>query len=689
MKFSYALLGYVLLFGVVFSLPTLAVNKVKAPRGTLSVFAGGLSGQGYRDGNVAVARFSYPTGLAADRSGAVFVADSRNCVIRRIAGDGTVSTYAGMFGRIGSADGQGTVAEFNLPVDVAVDAAGNVYVADNGNSTIRKIDRNRAVTTLAGIAKKTGSADGMGSAALFNGPSALVVDARGNIYVADSGNNTIRKITPTGEVTTFAGKAGASGSVDGKGPESLFSGPSGLAIDSAGNLYVADTGNQVIRRISSDSMVSTVAGAAGQSGSTDGLSASARFKGPSGVAVDAHGSLYVADTYNQTIRKISPDGMVTTLAGATGQTGSVDGNGTAARFQGPARLTTDTNGNLYVTDNNSQIRRIDKAGIVKTYSGAPAQSGTTDGVGVAARFSFTNGLVFDREGNLFVADMDNSTIRKITRKGVVTTFAGTAGKFGNTDGIGSAALFGGANTIAIDAADNLYVAEFYNNTIRKITKEGVVTTFAGASGKSGSSDGKGTAAQFSAPNDVTTDSAGNLYVADFNNNTIRKITPDGVVSTLAGSPGNPGSHDGTGSAASFDGPAGVVTDENGNVYVTELNNHTVRKITPTGVVTTVAGQPGKPGSGDGTGTAARLNAPWGITMDGHGNLYVCDAGNNMIRKITPAGIVTTVVGKPGPYWNLPGNLPAKLTYPLGIAVDHSTGDLYVTVPDAVLKVTLE
>lgn len=679
------LLGYGLLLIVVSCLPSFAADT-KAPEGTLSLVAGGLSGQGYRDGNISVARFSYPQGLAVDKSGAMFVADSRNCVIRRIAPDGTVSTYAGAFGHLGSADG--LAAEFTSPSDVAVDASGNVYVADSGNNTIRKIDPNRVVTTLAGVAKKTGSADGAGAAAQFNGPAAVAVDASGNVFVADSGNNTIRKVTPAGEVTTFAGKAGAAGSTDGTGAAALFNGPGSLAFDAAGNLYVADSGNNIIRKISPKGVVSTIAGTAGQAGFTDGGGAAARFRNPSGVASDPAGNVYVADNFNHAIRKIAADGAVTTLAGDA-KSGSTDGTGKDARFKLPARLAMDSNGNVYVTDSNAQVRKITKTGIVTTFSGAPAQSGTEDGVGAAARFNFSNGIVLDREGNLYLADMDNSTIRKITRSGVVTTFAGAAGKFGNADGTGTAASFGGVGTVAIDRDGNLYATEFYNNTIRKITPAGVVTTFVGASGKAGSADGKGTAAQFSGPNDIKSDAAGNLYVADFNSNTIRKITPEGVVSTLAGSAGKAGSQDGTGSNALFDGPAGVAVDAKGNVYVTELNTHTVRKITPEGVVTTLAGQAGKPGSADGTGTAATFSQPWGIATDKRGNLYVCDTGNNTIRKITPAGDVTTVVGTPGYSWNLPGKLPAKLIYPLGIVVDSSNDDIYLTVPDAVLKVTFK
>jgi len=652
-------------------------DSAKVVRGELSVIAGALSGQGYRDGTLAIARFSYPLGLTTNPAGTILVADSRNNVIRRIDPNGEVSTCAGAVGRIGSADGRGADAGFNSPADVAVDGAGNVYVADSANNTIRKITPGGIVSTLAGVAGKTGSADGAGTAAEFNGPAALVVDPTGNIYVTDSGNNTVRKVTATGVVTTFAGTAGKSGAADGAGPAALFNGPSGMTVDATGAIFVADTGNNAVRKITANRVVHTVPGLSG------------RLNGPGGVGCDRLGNVYVADANNNVIVKMGADGAVTTLAGRTGQTGSADGIGEAARFKGPTRMTVDGNGNILVTDNNGQIRQITPVGVVTTLAGAPAQSGNADGVGTTARFSYTNGIALDQAGNLYVADMDNGTIRKITHGGAVTTFAGKAGGWGNTDGQGAAASFGGVGTIAIDAAGNVFAAEFYNNAIRKITSTGLVTTFAGASGQAGSLDGRGTAAQFSGPNDIAADASGDVYVADFYNNTIRKITSEGIVSTIAGSPGKSGQTDGIGAVARFSGPAGVAAGGDGCVYVTELNNHTVRKITPGGAVTTLAGMAGQAGYADGVGSAARFSQPWGIARDRNGNLYVCDSGNNSIRRISPTGRVETIVGGPGPYWNCPGDLPARLAYPIGIIVDPGTGDLYVTVPDAVLKVTFK
>ena len=263
--------------------------------------------------------------------------------------------------------------------------------------------------------------------------------------------------------------------------------------------------------------------------------------------------------------------------------------------------------------------------------------GSTDGTGSAARFNHPYGVAVDSAGNVYVADTFNNTIRKITPSGVVSTLAGLSGIRGGADGTGSTARFNQPFGVAADNAGNVYVADTANQAIRKITLCGVVTTLAGQIGNPGSADGAGGAARFFYPQSVTADSAGNVYVADTGNNTIRKITSSGVVSTLAGLAGSSGSADDTGSAARFYFPNGVAVDNAGNVYVADSQNYTVRKITPAGAVSTLAGLAGSSGSADGTGSAARFTFPNGVAVDGAGNIYVADAGNNTIRKITPAG----------------------------------------------------
>ena len=326
------------------------------------------------------------------------------------------------------------------------------------------------VTTLAGAAGQTGSTDGTGAAASFNYPFGVAVDSSGNVYVADTYGSTIRKITPAGVVTTLAGKTEEPGSSDGTGADASFSDPIGVAVDSNGNVYVADTGNATIRKITPAGAVTTLAGAAGQTGSADGPGADARFNYPEGVAVDSNGNVYVAESLNSVIRKITPAGVVSTLAGTAAQRGSTDGTGADARFVAPWGIAVDSSGNVYVSDvADTRIRKITPAGVVSTLAGKTEEPGSSDGAGADARFDFPTGVAVDSDGNVYVAESLNSVIRKITSAGVVTTLAGTAGESGSTDGTGAAARFSGPFGIAVDSSGTVYVADTNNSTIRKIT----------------------------------------------------------------------------------------------------------------------------------------------------------------------------------------------------------------------------
>ncbi len=327
---------------------------------------------------------------------------------------------------------------------------------------------------------------------------------------------------------------------------------------------------------------------------------------------------------------LNTNSTVSTFAGS-GSAGSTNATGTSASFNFPYGIETDASGNIYIGDtSNNLIRKITPAGVVTTLAGS-GSAGSANGTGTAASFSNPRGMAIDAAGNLYVADTFNNMIRKITPAGVVTTFAGS-GAVGSANGTGIAASFNRPGDVAIDASGNLYVGDS-NNRIRKITPAGVVTTFAG-SGSAGSANGTGIAASFFQPFGLTVDASGNVYVADHLNHLIRKITPAGVVTTLAGS-GSVGSANGTGAAASFNLPVGISLDAANNVYVADQSNHLIRKITPTGVVTTFAGT-GANGSANGSDTASSFSFPTGVTFGASGRLYVMDRANHLVREIVTA-----------------------------------------------------
>ncbi|MBM3854226.1 MAG: hypothetical protein FJ399_13885, partial [Verrucomicrobia bacterium] len=481
--------------------------------------------------------------------------------MRKITASGIVTTIAGLAGQTGGTDGTGSAARFNYPRGVAVETDGTPFVADSQNHTIRKVTPGGLVTTVAGLAGQSGSADGTGAGARFYYPIGLALDPEGNIYVADGSNGTIRKVASGGIVTTFAGLARSYGSTDGPAETARFRGPSGIALDASGNLFVSDNSNSNIRRITPGGLVSTFAGLALFPGSVDGAGVTARFNAPQGIAIDANGNLFVADSRNNQIRRITPAGLVTVFAG-DGLLGSADGTGRAARFMNPYGVAVDANGNVFVADsNNHTIRRIMPNGAVRVFAGPGGTFGAVDETGAAARFNYPQGIAVDDAGNVIVTDSSNSTIRRVTPTGVVSTVAGSAGRSGFVDATGSDARFGFPVGTCVDRAGNIYVVDQSFSTIRKIAPDGAVTTFAGQQGTTGRTDGTGNAARFNFPLGIAVDREDNLYVADTYNHTIRKITPEAVVTTLAGSPGVPGSADGAGgSSARFAFPASLAVD---------------------------------------------------------------------------------------------------------------------------------
>ena len=330
--------------------------------------AGAAGSAGGLDGTGSAARFHWPHGLAVDNYTNVYVADEGNDAIRKVTGQGVVTTYAGALGVVGSNNGTSSDARFDEPCGVAEDARTNLYVADTLNELLRKVSRTLAVTTLAGKAGVSGTNNGAGNAARFNGPFGVAVDKNGTVYVADATNQAIRKVTASGSVSTLAGRLGVSGSADGTGTAARFLFPSGVAVDSAFNVYVADTGNSTIRKVTRGGVVTTLAGSAGHTGSDDATGAAARFNWPSAIAVDFSGNLYVADTDNHTIRQITPSGQVTTLAGVAGTAGSSNGIGyyqgypaspsIAAMFNQPMGVAVDANGNIYVGDTENDTIRV-------------------------------------------------------------------------------------------------------------------------------------------------------------------------------------------------------------------------------------------------------------------------------------------------------------------------------------------
>ena len=658
-----------------------------APTGATSTLAGSPVGS---DGPRGQANYDRPAKVVSDGI-YIYVADTYDHTIRFIRYDPDLgyvsSTLAGQAGVPGAADGTGSAARFLTPEGLALDGAGNLYVADTGNHVIRKIVLSTgAVTTFAGTSAVPGSADGAPGTGRLAGPRGLAFLA-GVLYVADTGNCTIRAVSSAGVISTLAGSAGACTSGDGTGSAARFNYPYGIAsmassttMSLSTGLFVADTFNHTIRLVTTGGVVTTELGAAGSPGFVNSSNGTVvRLDLPTDVAVDSTGSaLYIADRWNQAIRRYTgPMGSTSTVAG-DGSPGTVNRNGTTstvARFRGPSGITWDA-GYLWVTDSeNFTVRGIDLAtGNTTSLSNNP---NSADGVGSNGRF-YEPGQAATDGTSLYLAEPKNHLIRKVDlASGAVTTVAGQALVEGAADGVGTAATFRSPYGVTTDGT-HLWVADTANHTIRRIVlSTGAVTTFAGTSGVPGSTDATGTAASFNTPNGITTDGT-NLYVGDSGNHVIRQIViATGVVTTLAGTAGVVGSADATGSAASFDGPNNLTTDGT-NLYVADWSRNTIRKIViATRAVTTLAGAAGMRGNTDAVGTAARFDTPYGISTDGK-HLFVADWGSHTVRAIdVGTGTVTTLAGTAGADGSANGvGAAARFRYPFGVT--NTAAKVYVT-----------
>lgn len=774
------------------------IRKIVISTAAVSTIAGAAGQSGYVDAVGAAARFASPASVAVNNAGELFVSDYFNKLIRKITlATNAVSTFAGELNTSGNSP-----RYYSAPWGLAVDSAGNLFVADTSN--IRKVLPNGTGVEFAGnINGMTGFSDGAGSIAEFNRPTQLAIDAQDNLYVTDLNNNVVRQITPLGEVRTIGGEPSRNAHNVGTAEAAAFGNPRAIAIDAGGFLYVGtmmsiiDLGARqagpgaprIVTHPEPQSVVSggtvsftvvasgqpaptyqwrrngvnidgatspvltltnvtqigsydvvvtnangsvtsraagltlasaphndsfasalTLTGTSATSGVAFPTAATAEANEPAhagapaarslwwswmapaggvvvaqtaGSAVDTRLAVYTGNSLSaltlvaenddalaggaSRVQFLATPGttyfiavdtnaaagaplgsvrlgvdyayVVSTFVGSPGNAGAANGQGPAARFNHPISAARDANGNLYVCDYlNHVIRKVTPAGDVTVFAGTLGQSGTSDGAPGTGRLAAPIGIAIDGSGNLFVTDIAAHTVRRISTAGVLSTFAGAAGQAGAADGTGGAARFNAPLDLAIDGAGTLYVADYGNHTIRKVTSAGVVSTFVGSAGQSGFVDGTGNAARFNAPRGPALDSAGNLYVADYLNHTLRKITPAGVVSTLAGFAGASGSTDGIGSNARLSYPSGLAVDSADQLYVVTQGDHRVRRVSLVdALVTTIAGS--TPGAAEGIAVAAQFEGPIDIVTTANGVLLVADYHNHTIRALTPSSQV--------------------------------------------------
>lgn len=652
-------------------------------KGVLTLVAGNSrAGFGGDGGPATRAQLNAPRGLAVDSSGDVFIADTGNNVVREVTAAGQIQTVAGTGTPGFSGDGgPATQALLQAPTGVAVDGSGNLYIADSGNHLVREVTTDGNINTFAGNQSAAFSGDnGAATAAGLHDPQDVALGSNGTVYIVDTGNAAIRAVT-SGTITTVAGDAAVGYAGDGGvATKATMYGPLAMAVDSSGNLYVSEFGNNVIRMVNAKGTISTVVGTGKAGFAGDGSTATkANLNLPSGVAVDSQGNIYIADTWNSRIRKVT-SGNINTVAGNGVVSYSGDGGlATAAQLNGPRGVAADAAGNLYIADSrNAVVRKASKDGAISTISGNA--------------LVYPQGVAVDAAGNAYVADYQDNRVRKISPQGNVTTYAGNGSAGDSGDGGAAAnAQLNAPFGVALDPAGNLYIAEFSGNRIRKVATDGSITTVAG-NGIAGYSGDGGAAIQASldGPFSVAVDTAGNVYIADTANYRIREVTTDGSINTIAGTglPGYSGDG-GPASQAQIVGPTGIAIDSVGDLYFVD-GNARIRKIFPSGNIITIAGTgtPGYAGDG-GLALQAQLNGPASLALDAVGNVFVADAGNNAIRLLQPTGSGITLKALTSAATNLAGPVaPGEIVVLYGSGMGPDQLQTYSVGPNGLVGRTL-
>ncbi len=692
------------------------LNGTNLPNGIITTVAGngtnGFSGDG---GTATNAMLNHPWGVTLDIFGNLYIADVSNNRIRKVSTNGIITTVVGNGTNGYSGDGgPATNASVYTPVGMVLDISGNLLIADLNNNRIRKLDTNSMITTVVGNGTNGYFGDGgPATNASLNHPFALALDALGNLFISDSSNNRIRKVDTNGMINTVAGNGTGSYSGDGgTATNASLNRPSGLALDALGNLFVADMNNNRIRKMDTNGMINTVAGNGTGSYSGDGGAATnASLNLPSGLALDVLGNLFIADYFNNRIRKVSVNGTITTVAGGGNNSPGDGGAATNASLNIPVRVGLDAFGNLFISDNNNhRIRKValfanyptltlnnvtardagNYSVIVTTPYGSFTSSivtltvassppiivsqpqnlavryGTPASFGVSVigtiPFHFqwqNNGANLADDGNLSGStttnlllnatatnDVGDYTVIITNMWGSVTSsVAHLRGELVSVEPVNQLVMMGGKATFNVEVFDTgpfTYQWQLNGTNL----PYGMITVAGNGSPGFSGDDGPATNAMLNNPLSMALDAFGNLFIADAVNNRIRKLSTNGIITTVAGNGINGFSGDGGAATnASLNAPYGVTVDANGNLFIGDYANNRIRKINTNGMITTMAGNGSGGYFGDGgPATNAGLHGPFGVALDAFGNLFIGDYFNNCIRKVDNSGIITSVAG---------------------------------------------
>jgi len=623
-------------------------------------------------GAAALAQIGNIQGVAADHLGNLYLSDTDHHRVRKINSSGIITTIAGTGSAGFSGDGgAATSAQLNLPYGLAVDLAGYLYIADLGNSRVRRIAPDGTINTYAGGAQGALGDGGPATSAQLFTPRNVAIDAAGNLYIAEFEGHRVRKVTPDGHIATVAGTGVAGFRGDGSlASNAQLAFPAGLALDRAGVLYIADSQNQRIRKILPGGVIATVLGG----------SATTTLLSPIAVAVDNAGDIFTADS-SDIVHCYTAAGAWINVAGTGAPGYAGDGGPAAAALLTAARdLAVDFTGNLLIAD-GVRIRRVDSRGQIQTAAGDGYLRAVGDGSAAGNAILFQpSAVALDSNGNLYIADTSTQRVRLVPSSGIVGTFAGTGTAGYDHDQVAAtSAELNSPMGVAVGLAGAIFIADTFNHRIRRVSG-GSIATFAGTGISGTGAEGLSPQqTQLRGPRGVCADLGGTLYIVDTSNHRVLRAGLDGVVQTVAGNgaPGDAGDG-GLARLAQLNQPSACTVDSLGSLFIADTFSHRIRKVNSAGIISTAAGTGHAGNALDETAaTVSPLNAPQGVAADGNGNLYIADTANNRIRQVTPDGVIHTIAGDGVAGFSGDGAAAtsAQISSPLGLLVDGA-GDLY-------------
>jgi sugar lactone lactonase YvrE len=649
-------------------------------------------------------------GVAVDGSGNVYIADYYSSVVEKVTPSGTVSIIAGIPGKAGAPTaGPATSSHLQLgePAGLAVDSAGNLYIADQANEVVEKVTPSGTLSIIAGIPGKAGAPTaGPATSSELDLPSGVAVDSSGNVYIADLENNVVERVTPSGTLSVYAGTGASGAPTPGPATHSDLNGPAGLAMSASGTLYIADTYNHVVEKVTPSGTLSIIAGTSGQGGSpSPGPATGSELDEPESVAVDSSGNVYISDAYDFTVDKVTPSGTLSILAGTPGQQGApTPGAATSGDLAGPAGVAVDGSGDVYIADGyfsygdgsyssyfdggyyDFTVEKVTSSGTLSVFAGRAYEGPPTPGAATTSDLNLPRAVALDSAGDVYIADSANDEIEKVTPAGTLSIEAGTGSAGAPKAGQATDSPLFDPEGVAVDSSGDVYIADSGYYDVEKVTPSGTVSVVAGDSEPGAPTAGPATHSDLGTPSGIAVDGSGDLYIADRSEDVVEKVTPLGTLSVLAGVSGSSGAPTaGIAADSKLNDPTAVAVDSSGNVYIADTGNDDVEKVTPSGTLSILAGTGSSGPPTAGPATSSPLISPRGVAVDSSGNVFISNAGvcgecfSEEVVQVTPSGTLSIIAGGsfdgPGPPTTGPA-IGSDFNGLEGLGVD-SSGNVYV------------